>query len=142
MTRVLVALVQGYRRFLSPLLGPRCRFAPSCSAYASEALLVHGAARGSWLAVRRVARCHPFHPGGHDPVPPARATRPSGTMEPGGTVASGRTAVSGRTLESGRTHATTSTATTRTAVATRTTGTTRRTLHVPTARPARPGPGS
>jgi putative membrane protein insertion efficiency factor len=69
--RVLLALLAGYRRFVSPLLGPRCRFAPSCSAYALEAVRVHGAARGSWLAARRLARCHPFHPGGHDPVPPA-----------------------------------------------------------------------
>ena len=67
--RVLVALIRGYRRVLSPLLGPRCRFAPSCSAYAVEALTVHGAGRGGWLALRRLARCHPFHPGGHDPVP-------------------------------------------------------------------------
>ena len=73
--RLLLALVTGYRRFVSPLLGPHCRFAPSCSAYAAEALHVHGAARGSWLAVRRVARCHPFHPGGHDPVPPAVSAR-------------------------------------------------------------------
>ncbi|MCU1674330.1 MAG: rane protein insertion efficiency factor YidD [Frankiales bacterium] len=73
MTRLLVALVTGYRRFLSPLLGPRCRFAPSCSAYAVEALTTHGAGRGSWLALRRIARCHPFNPGGHDPVPPGRS---------------------------------------------------------------------
>ena len=70
--RVVLALVGGYRRWVSPLLGPRCRFAPSCSAYAAEAVAVHGAARGSWLAARRIARCHPFHPGGHDPVPPGR----------------------------------------------------------------------
>ncbi|MCU1589698.1 MAG: hypothetical protein JWP11_954 [Frankiales bacterium] len=80
MARVLVALVSAYRRVLSPLLGPRCRFAPSCSAYAVEALTLHGAARGSWLAVRRIGRCHPFNPGGHDPVPPARSS--SATMDP------------------------------------------------------------
>ena len=74
MTRVLLVLLRGYRRWISPLLGPRCRFAPSCSAYAVEALTVHGAARGSWLTVRRLVRCHPFHPGGHDPVPPVRPT--------------------------------------------------------------------
>ncbi len=73
--RLLLVLLDGYRRWISPLLGPRCRFAPSCSAYAAQAVREHGAARGSWLAVRRVARCHPFHPGGHDPVPPARRTR-------------------------------------------------------------------
>jgi uncharacterized protein len=67
--RVLVVLLTGYRRFVSPLLGQRCRFYPSCSAYAMEAVQVHGALRGSWLAVRRLSRCHPFHAGGLDPVP-------------------------------------------------------------------------
>ena len=79
--RVLVALITGYRRFISPLLGARCRFAPSCSAYALEAVREHGALRGTWLAVRRIGRCHPFNPGGFDPVPPAlhgRRTRPEG----------------------------------------------------------------
>jgi uncharacterized protein len=75
MARVLMAAVTGYRMFVSPLLPPRCRFYPSCSAYALEALRVHGAARGTWLAARRVARCHPFNPGGYDPVPRPRARR-------------------------------------------------------------------
>jgi uncharacterized protein len=66
---VLVGLLTVYRRFISPLLGPRCRFYPSCSAYALEAVQLHGALRGSWLAVRRLSRCHPFHAGGLDPVP-------------------------------------------------------------------------
>jgi putative membrane protein insertion efficiency factor len=77
--RAMIAVVQGYRRFVSPLLGPRCRFAPSCSAYAVEAIDRFGAARGGWLALRRVARCHPFHPGGHDPVPDDRCS--SATMD-------------------------------------------------------------
>ena len=74
MTRLLLALLRSYRRWVSPALGQRCRFAPSCSAYAIEALTVHGAGRGSWLTLRRLGRCHPFHPGGHDPVPPVRPT--------------------------------------------------------------------
>ncbi len=67
--RLLVILITGYRRLVSPLLGQRCRFAPTCSAYALEAIRAHGALRGSGLAVRRIGRCHPFNPGGHDPVP-------------------------------------------------------------------------
>ncbi|HWF82051.1 MAG TPA: membrane protein insertion efficiency factor YidD [Streptosporangiaceae bacterium] len=70
--RLLIVLVTGYRKVISPLMAPRCRFYPSCSAYALEAISVHGAGRGSWLAIRRLSRCHPFHPGGLDPVPPAR----------------------------------------------------------------------
>ena len=70
--RVLLGLVLVYSRWVSPLLGPHCRFVPTCSAYAAQALRTHGAARGSWLAARRIGRCHPFHPGGHDPVPPVR----------------------------------------------------------------------
>jgi putative membrane protein insertion efficiency factor len=67
--RLLMVPIAGYRRFVSPLLPPRCRFAPSCSEYALTAVAEHGAARGLWLAVKRIARCHPFHPGGYDPVP-------------------------------------------------------------------------
>lgn len=66
---LLLGLVRLYRRLVSPLLPPACRFYPSCSAYAETALRRHGAARGSWLAARRLVRCHPFHPGGIDPVP-------------------------------------------------------------------------
>lgn len=65
-----VGILRGYQLLISPMLGPRCRFYPSCSNYAIEALRVHGAARGSWLAARRVGRCHPWHAGGLDPVPP------------------------------------------------------------------------
>jgi len=70
--RLLMTPIAAYQRLISPLFGPRCRFEPSCSAYAVEALRRHGAARGSWLAVRRIGRCHPFHRGGYDPVPTRR----------------------------------------------------------------------
>ena len=73
--RLVMLPITGYRRFISPLLGPRCRFAPSCSEYALGALAEHGAVRGLWLAVARLARCHPFNPGGYDPVPTRGASR-------------------------------------------------------------------
>jgi uncharacterized protein len=79
-------LLTGYRTFVSPLLGPRCRFYPSCSAYALEAVQVHGALRGSWLAARRLSRCHPFHAGGLDPVPPRAAKPAPDTAESARTV--------------------------------------------------------
>lgn len=68
--RLLVGLIGIYRRWISPLFPPACRFYPSCSAYAVEAVTVHGALKGSWLALRRLLRCGPWHPGGLDPVPP------------------------------------------------------------------------
>jgi putative membrane protein insertion efficiency factor len=70
--RLLVGLVGLYRRLVSPLLGARCRFYPSCSEYALGAIQRHGAVRGSWLAIRRVGRCHPWSAGGPDPVPEKR----------------------------------------------------------------------
>jgi putative membrane protein insertion efficiency factor len=69
LTRLLVLLVHVYRLTLGPLLGGSCRFTPSCSSYAIEALERHGSLRGSHLTIRRILRCHPFHPAGHDPVP-------------------------------------------------------------------------
>ena len=69
MTRLLLALVRAYRFLLSPWWGRHCRFAPSCSAYAEEAIERYGALQGTWLGLRRVARCHPWHRGGYDPVP-------------------------------------------------------------------------
>lgn len=70
MQRLLLALIRFYQATLSPVLGARCRFEPSCSHYAHEAIAAHGAARGSWLALRRLVRCRPGVPGGYDPVPP------------------------------------------------------------------------
>lgn len=67
----LVALIKVYQYVISPLLGPRCRFWPSCSHYALEALREHGFLRGGWLSLKRLSKCHPLHPGGVDPVPPA-----------------------------------------------------------------------
>ena len=75
MTRLLVLLLRGYRYAISPLYGQVCRYHPTCSAYALEAVTEHGGARGSWLAVRRIARCHPWAAGGVDPVPPRRDPR-------------------------------------------------------------------
>lgn len=65
----LLWLIRGYQVAISPLLGPRCRFYPSCSEYSMESLRRHGVLRGLWLTVRRIVRCHPWHPGGYDPVP-------------------------------------------------------------------------
>jgi len=74
--RLLIAALQGYKRWISPVLGPRCRFHPTCSAYAMEAIGRFGTMKGGWLTLRRLLRCHPLHPGGLDPVPP-RTPSPS-----------------------------------------------------------------
>ncbi|MBD1879159.1 membrane protein insertion efficiency factor YidD [Coleofasciculus sp. FACHB-T130] len=68
---LLIWLIRGYRVLISPLFPPACRFQPTCSKYALEAVERFGAWRGGWMAIRRILRCHPFHPGGYDPVPPA-----------------------------------------------------------------------
>jgi putative membrane protein insertion efficiency factor len=70
--RAAVLVVRGYQRLVSPLLPPSCRFAPTCSEYAAKAILEHGIVRGVGLAMYRLARCHPFHPGGYDPPPVTR----------------------------------------------------------------------
>ncbi|MBI2778262.1 MAG: membrane protein insertion efficiency factor YidD [Rubrivivax sp.] len=69
MEKILTFMIRGYRYLLSPFLGNNCRFYPSCSCYAETAIKNHGALTGSWMALRRIARCHPWHPGGIDPVP-------------------------------------------------------------------------
>lgn len=69
MQRLLIRLIHAYRKLLSPLIGQQCRFTPSCSHYTEEAIELYGAARGSWMGVKRILRCQPFCAGGHDPVP-------------------------------------------------------------------------
>ena len=67
--RVALALIRFYRHWISPMIGPHCRFEPTCSQYAMTAIEKYGAIRGFWLTLRRIGKCHPFHPGGFDPVP-------------------------------------------------------------------------
>lgn len=69
MRQIVMALIRGYQRFLSPLLASNCRFHPTCSQYALEAVERYGALKGLWLGAKRIGRCHPFNPGGYDPVP-------------------------------------------------------------------------
>lgn len=69
MTRLFIGLIRVYQYLISPLLGPRCRFTPTCSEYSCQALVKFGAFRGSWLGIKRLCRCHPRHPGGYDPIP-------------------------------------------------------------------------
>ena len=69
LAQLMLALIGFYRRWISPMLGPRCRFIPTCSAYGVEAIQRHGPWRGGWLTLRRISRCHPFTPCGCDPVP-------------------------------------------------------------------------
>jgi putative membrane protein insertion efficiency factor len=76
--RSVQAPIKVYRKFISPLKPATCRFYPTCSAYALEAVEIHGPVKGSWLAAKRIARCHPFNPGGLDPVPPPKEKTPSG----------------------------------------------------------------
>ncbi|MGE5602480.1 MAG: membrane protein insertion efficiency factor YidD [Nitrososphaerales archaeon] len=69
MRRILMILIRGYQRFISPGLPSSCRFYPSCSEYTYQAIEKYGALRGGWMGIRRISRCHPFNPGGYDPVP-------------------------------------------------------------------------
>ena len=78
--RLALRLLQAYRRLLSPLLPPTCRYYPTCSAYAAQAFRVHGLWRGFCLTLKRVIRCHPWHPGGIDPVPPAAPPYPGDSV--------------------------------------------------------------
>jgi putative membrane protein insertion efficiency factor len=76
LSRLMIALITAYRWTIGPMLGNRCRFYPSCSQYSLEAIQQHGALRGAWLTILRLLRCHPWHPGGYDPVPASSATTP------------------------------------------------------------------
>ncbi len=90
LARVLIAPIRFYQRFISPALPPSCRFTPSCSAYAVEAITEYGAGRGMWMAVKRIGKCHPWHAGGYDPVPLRPQKSPPGTD---GDIATGRKTV-------------------------------------------------
>jgi putative membrane protein insertion efficiency factor len=80
--KLLLALIRLYQGTLSPILGRSCRFEPTCSHYTAACIENHGALRGSWLGIARIARCHPFHPGGYDPPPPAKARHERGLTLP------------------------------------------------------------
>ena len=69
LNKILIAIIRFYQLCISPLLGPHCRFSPTCSEYAVQALKTHGVIKGIYLTVTRISKCHPFHTGGHDPVP-------------------------------------------------------------------------
>jgi uncharacterized protein len=71
MQSILIAVLKGYKLLISPWLPSACRYAPTCSEYMLDAVARHGAARGFWMGLKRLGRCHPFHEGGYDPVPPA-----------------------------------------------------------------------
>jgi len=69
MKKIFLFFIRFYRKYISPMKPPTCRFAPTCSHYALEAIDEYGAVKGGWLSVKRISKCHPFHPGGYDPVP-------------------------------------------------------------------------
>ncbi len=89
--QLLIGLVKAYRLLLSPWLGSACRFEPTCSAYSLQALRQHGAARGSYLTLRRLVRCHPLCDGGHDPVPLAKTSLFSRLISPAASIPSEKT---------------------------------------------------
>ncbi len=99
MRRLLIGLLRAYRAVISPLYGDVCRYYPSCSAYALEAVCTHGAGRGSWLTLRRLRRCHPWAAGGVDPVPPVGGAADGAVDGPvAGAVGAARSATEGVTV--------------------------------------------
>lgn len=82
MRRIMLWIIRGYQKAISPLLPPSCRYVPSCSEYGYEAIQRYGAVKGGYMAVRRVLRCNPFHPGGYDPVPVPEGEPHSGHQDP------------------------------------------------------------
>ena len=88
MRRLLTGIIKGYKLAISPFLGQNCRFHPGCANYAIEAIETHGSLRGLWLALCRVLKCHPLHPGGFDPVPGASGDRER--TEPSGIIGTDR----------------------------------------------------
>ncbi len=85
MARLFLAMIRLYQLTLSPFIGRSCRFEPSCSRYTAACIEEHGAARGAWLGVLRIGRCHPFHPGGYDPPPPRLALHTAQVVSRSGT---------------------------------------------------------
>ncbi|QIH78927.1 membrane protein insertion efficiency factor YidD [Macrococcoides canis] len=75
MKQLLLGLIKFYRKYISPMTPPACRFHPTCSQYGLEAIETHGAMKGAYLTVKRILKCHPFHPGGFDPVPPKKSEK-------------------------------------------------------------------
>lgn len=75
MKQLLLGLIKFYRKYISPMTPPACRFHPTCSQYGLEAIETHGAMKGAYLTVKRILKCHPFHPGGFDPVPPKKGEK-------------------------------------------------------------------
>jgi len=69
MRKIIVFIIKGYRKLVSPLFPPSCRFYPTCSEYSEQAITQYGLMKGGWMSIKRVGKCHPFHPGGYDPVP-------------------------------------------------------------------------
>ncbi|MDW3095948.1 MAG: membrane protein insertion efficiency factor YidD [Gammaproteobacteria bacterium] len=78
MNKIFIVMIRFYQMCISPMLGPHCRFSPTCSQYALEAINTYGVVKGTYLAIKRISKCHPFHAGGHDPVPEKQLDKANG----------------------------------------------------------------